>query len=1341
MSSKKNRKRRIIGISLILALILVFTGLYFTKNNEDKYIENILKTDSYNYLSNTTKEYIKEVYAETGEVVRTEKNKEKDKLYLNPQFIKYLNMSSEEKKQVSIIPNTYITDYSIDDKIAKENKTFPAKYTWKDVDGKNYLTPPNDQQNTGLCWAFSSIENIETLLMLQNNIPYNEHSQSFSVRQLDYATAKDGMVYNRAKATSSTTWPNVDGYRELKTGGNITFANYIMANGMSLVDKSILPWNQDSTKYHPSQVINYDNSLYELNSSELIPAIPISDENNTELINNFNAKLKEKIMSYGGLTIVTLVSDECSFKSNNDPMIKVDSCSGGNINHAMQIIGWDDNYKYSYCDDNGNYKNSQNNTCAAGEYVEGQGAWIIRNSWANSPYVYATYDSVNLTIEYATDISSMKDRNWDNNYHISPVHGVSSEENKVLLSTVSIQTETFKDKIIEPEKLEKVKFINSSENATYNLSINSNGKEYKNVATATIPAFGIYTFDLSSQNIILEKGDFSITLEGTPESSFWKDSISVFTSNINKEPALRTFYGNKTYSPDEEEHPSKKNPIYIEVDEDGDFELKHLTKSIPVGAKINYRIKSNEKDYTNYLLSADNSFNTEVLNGYIYMNPALVAAKNKDKAICGKNLTLEVSYKNKILEELPIKVICTNQVTSSNINFHANNGTDYYSTIAKPDLGDIRLVNPKGTNESIGDASKFFDKDKYISGWNTQPDGLGNSYYKNFFTLYGDLDLYAEWDSPHTYKVVYNNLDSTFKEETVNYNKEYTITEELPTNPDTTQKFIHWKKDQDTYYGGEKENNLVTEKSPYNDKKVTLTAIWSDKYNTITFDSNKGNGTMKSINVLPNTDSKLKHNIFTRENYKFNFWNTESDGTGTTYQETDLINTDKDITLYAQWNPIKIIVTFNPNDGTDKTKTQEFTYGKEANLNENTFKRTGYTFKEWKTEANGDGTSYKDKGSINPKQDITLYAQWEPIKTKITLNSNDGTNTIKTQEFIYDEEINLLNEPFTRKGYTFKGWNTKDDGTGKSYNNKEVIKNNLEDITLYAIWEPITTTITFNSNDGTNKTETQKFIYDQEKTLLANPFIKEGYTFKEWNAKDDGTGKSYSNKQVIKDNLEDITLYAIWEPIKTKITLNSNDGTNTIKTQEFIYDEEINLLNEPFTRKGYTFKGWNTKDDGTGKSYNNKEVIKNNLEDITLYAIWEKIPIYKINNYSLDEVNNYISGINPNTTLEEYKKNIALSDNYNIIVDTTKEKRIYTGSKTKIYKDKELFIEFTNIVSGDVNGNGKIEIIDYIRIMKDIMNITKLNGVYYEAADMNKNNKIDIIDYIKIMKIIMEENK
>lgn len=82
---------------------------------------------------------------------------------------------------------------------------------------------------------------------------------------------------------------------------------------------------------------------------------------------------------------------------------------------------------------------------------------------------------------------------------------------------------------------------------------------------------------------------------------------------------------------------------------------------------------------------------------------------------------------------------------------------------------------------------------------------------------------------------------------------------------------------------------------------------------------------------------------------------------------------------------------------------------------------------------------------------------------------------------------------------------------------------------------------------------------------------------------------------------------------------------------------------------------------------------------------------------------------------------------------------IKTGDKIKIIVD-DYEQEYSIAVLGDTDGNGAITDADYLSIKNDIMDIEKLSGVYKKAADINGNNKIDIIDYIRVKKIIMGGN-
>ena len=72
------------------------------------------------------KEYIEKVYEETGEVVKTEKNKEDNEPYLNPKYIEYLELSDEEKEKVELIPDIYVLDYEVNKSYSTQ--TLPSLY-------------------------------------------------------------------------------------------------------------------------------------------------------------------------------------------------------------------------------------------------------------------------------------------------------------------------------------------------------------------------------------------------------------------------------------------------------------------------------------------------------------------------------------------------------------------------------------------------------------------------------------------------------------------------------------------------------------------------------------------------------------------------------------------------------------------------------------------------------------------------------------------------------------------------------------------------------------------------------------------------------------------------------------------------------------------------------------------------------------------------------------------------------------------------------------------------------------------------------------------------------------
>lgn len=153
-------------------------------------------------------------------------------------------------------------------------------------------------------------------------------------------------------------------------------------------------------------------------------------------------------------------------------------------------------------------------------------------------------------------------------------------------------------------------------------------------------------------------------------------------------------------------------------------------------------------------------------------------------------------------------------------------------------------------------------------------------------------------------------------------------------------------------------------------------------------------------------------------------------------------------TYYAKWT---YDVTFDGNGATEgATAKQTLTDGDTTTpLTENGFTKTGYTFKEWNTEADGSGTSYTDKSTTKPAGCTTLYAQWTPNNYTVTFNANGGSGTMPGETATHDVPYTLPACAFTAPaGKTFVGWATAANGA--------VIEGTTAKITadteLFAIW-------------------------------------------------------------------------------------------------------------------------------------------------------------------------------------------------------------------------------------------------------------------------------------------------
>ena len=535
-----------------------------------------------------------------------------------------------------------------------------------------------------------------------------------------------------------------------------------------------------------------------------------------------------------------------------------------------------------------------------------------------------------------------------------------------------------------------------------------------------------------------------------------------------------------------------------------------------------------------------------------------------------------------------------------------------------------------------------------FSGWNTEEDGSGDDYFPgDTYSENEALYLYAQW-TPIKYTVAYNGNGSTsgsMLTQTFTYGKSYNLAANGFVR--SNYHFAGWNTKADgsgtSYSDKQSVKNLATK----NGTKVTLYAQWAKNTYTIRFHANGGSGSMADVTVPYDTVYSLPKNQFTLKGYQFDEW-IDADHSMAIDDEGNISRTSAQsrsdvVDLYAQWTPNEYYVAYNSNkpngatgniSGTMAKSNHE--YDTSNNLKANGYRLTGWTFQNWNTKADGSGTSYTDKQSVTNLTatngaTVTLYAQWKANTYTVKYDGNGSTGgSTASSSHTYDTAKALTANGFTKTGYTFKGWNTKSDGSGTVYTNKASVKNlsstNGATITLYAQWTANKYTVAYNANGGSGTMAADTATYGSGYVTKENAFSRTGYTFKGWNEKADGTGTDWTNwigKSWTWTYTKNITLYAQWTANQYQLTLNPNngsfsDGTTAVKTlkPDLIYNgyNWCDIGSQKVSRTGYTFDGWYDKASGGEKVYDvNGSCVtgtywKNNIYqhtgNLTVYAHW-----------------------------------------------------------------------------------------------------------------------------------------
>lgn len=380
------------------------------------------------------------------------------------------------------------------------------------------------QGSTNECWAFSMTSVLETNLAMTQNI-----KKKFSPRHMDYSSIRT--------FTDGVNSDNLN--REAGQGGLAQFGVAYLSNGRGAVLESDMPFEDNSNKISISSLnkkvdtivtdtITFPALYKEYDASGNITYTNGGTGNNKKIYSEaevaaFRKEIKKHIVQYGAISAVT-AGNENRFYSNPSNISAAGSyfCNDNTIvrDHAVTIVGWDDNYSRTYF------------TGAA--QPKSNGAYICLNSYGPSNfdrgYVYISYED-SLIETYLYGIKTAGSVDYDNIYQYNPtgsntsvgVSNVSRGFVAQVFSKDSSKTETLKYVGIDlPEKMSLKIYVNPTGDNPALSACNL-------VATTEVLSAGYHRIPVTETK--LTGGKFTIVVEETSPDSRFEFAIEIAFSN------------------------------------------------------------------------------------------------------------------------------------------------------------------------------------------------------------------------------------------------------------------------------------------------------------------------------------------------------------------------------------------------------------------------------------------------------------------------------------------------------------------------------------------------------------------------------------------------------------------------------------------------------------------------------------------------------------------------------------------------------------------------------------------------------------------------------------------
>ena len=428
-------------------------------------------------------------------------------------------------------PITELTDFEAkvkDDNYSQSNNTerysiyrstlenaLPASYT------NPNLPDIRNQAPYGACWSFATTALVE-LSAIKNA---GDNSANLA-KNIDLSELQLAYYYNNLNGedplnltsgdTSNNTYTGSGKY--LNTGGNYELASNVLMNWIGSV-------NEDDVKYNTASTVLSEgldnNNQYNLDQYH-VKDVSVFDIT-TEIGRTSG---KEFIKKNGGIAIAYYASNQWPFQFYSSTNNAYYCSSAYSSNHAVTIVGWDDNFSAS----NFNYSSS---------IPSGNGAWLVRNSWGGNGtddqcyagYFWLSYYDQSLG-DTALSLAVDSADNYDNNYHYdgglcSSAYAVNSKEKFAVEYTANANGGG-------DETVKAVSIGLASSDVNYNIKVFKNSSNHDDgeligSASGKTDDPGSYTIPLDNPGIIESGGKISAVFE------LWSDDNSMVYVNAETE--------------------------------------------------------------------------------------------------------------------------------------------------------------------------------------------------------------------------------------------------------------------------------------------------------------------------------------------------------------------------------------------------------------------------------------------------------------------------------------------------------------------------------------------------------------------------------------------------------------------------------------------------------------------------------------------------------------------------------------------------------------------------------------------------------------------------------------